>query len=175
MNTTLSALLLLQALAPAPPPLHTGGQFTVGVDQILIDSRFVAPPAFMFRYTPLGGEDQYGGVEVSFVMLPVDDFTIFAAEFGPSFTSQSRRAIVHGRLGFSLVMGVIPGAYIGGAVTIPIVEPVALRLDGTWRVYTGGTDVAGLGSVGIGLSFLPGRRLVTPPARPCDCAGGERP
>lgn len=174
MNTTLTALLLLQSLAPPQPLQRSGGQYTVGVEHLLIDSRLTAPPVLTFRYTPLGGGESVAGAEVGFLLVPVDDFTFFALEFGPSFTTQSRQAILHGRLGFSLVMGVIPGAYIGGAVTIPIVDPVALRLDGTLRVYTGGHEVAGIGSLGIGLSFLPGRKAAEPP-RPCDCGAGERP
>jgi hypothetical protein len=50
-------------------------------------------------------------------------------------------------------------------------------MDMTWRFYTGGNEIAALGSVGIGITILPGLKGRPSPAapRPCECRETERP
>ena len=164
------AVCLALAAVPAQAQRLPENAITVGVERIFADYGEDGFPVFMLRHTALGANG--AGVEFGFAMagaMPI------GLEIGPSFTA-GNTALLHVRGGVSLLMLVIPGAYVGGAITLPVTRDIGIRFDSTYRVFFAGDTSAGLASVGVGVSFFSGRREPERPRAPCDCAdAGQRP
>lgn len=173
MNATVLGVWLILAMAPPALAQRAGDMVSVGVERIVPpDWENKGFTAFVVRHTVLSPER--AGLEFGALLAPIGNgIGAVALEFGPAFSSSDGPVLFQARAGLSAMMLILPGLYIGGGITIPVSDPLALRLDATYRTYFWGSESIGFGSLGVGLSFLPGRRATAP--KPCDGAAGERP
>lgn len=168
------ALLALVLAAPIQAQRIPEHAISIGVERVFADFSGEGFAFLVLRHTALGTGDG-PAMEFGVGLLPATSAPVmpFGFEIGPVLTA-GRFPMLHVRAGLTLVMLVLPGAYVGGSMTIPIADPIAIRFDGTYRLFFAGHETAGLSSFAVGLSFFTGSRPAAPPPR-CDCEEDERP
>lgn len=155
VSLLIAGLVVASSDAAAQAPCNCGpsgpNAATLGLEKLALGGD-VTPTILTFRYTDLPATG--AGFELGILVAAARDYAFFAFELGPSMTLPGDWALPHIRAGMNLLMGVFPGVYFGGGVTIPAGQRVGLRFDVThriWLVGEGGT--VGMWSAGLGLSW----------------------
>ena len=155
MSLLIAGLIVASSDAAAQAPCNCGASgphaATLGLEKLAIHGHDT-PSILTFRYTDLPATG--AGFELGILVAAEREYAFFAFEIGPAMTLPGELASPHIRAGMNLLMGVLPGVYVGGGATIPAGERLGLRFDITHRIWLAGEGGSvGMWTVGLGLSW----------------------